>query len=322
MPMENMWKLPKRREAMNPTVPRYLMRRFLMVMWIATLWVGGHGSPTTEAAPPLFWCPEKPPDQQFSATAEPGCRPLIGSHQNRAGNETREDSTRRHINIDNLQEETTRFLGRYNAFLDCCVTDLDSLKDLKDLQDHAADLLKALQIGLFSEQIKIRGFTLGAMVRPVSTAQHNLENLRTRLEKLRDSMNRVRSLEYEEAGKEQQNNLIELESITEDFQPLELHDSHDTGVNIQDTSLPTRVGGGIGTSASSPAASPPPLDSSTSADPTRNTMQPRTGADIGNTPQTGQDIGEAPTTGFGIGTEQGPTGSSSLPTRAGPNINQ
>ena len=278
----------------------------------------GMPSRPAKAAPPIYWCPDKPADQQYSATQEPGCVPLVKKKDPKNESTPSSGNPQRTVNINNLQHEVSGFLQRYNAYIACCSTDPSTLDEVTDLETHANDLLEAIQTGMSGENMKIRGMSFHQMLGPVNRANHNLQTLRGRLEKIGDSLDRMPSLGYTEAGIEKQRIEEEQEAISNAYGPLDLQGSRNTGTGIESTTLPTQVGSGTGTTSPSlPTQTGDEIGSSKSGD-----GFARTGADIGNTPASGTDIGRTPSTGFGIGSRNGASDSSSLPTQAGPNIGQ
>lgn len=263
------------------------------------------------AAPPIYWCPDKPADQQYSASQEAGCVPLVKKKDPKKETTSTNKEPQRTVNINNLQHEVSGFLQQYNNYVACCSTDPSTLDEVTDLESHANDLLKAIQTGMSGENMKIRGMTFHQMLGPVNKANHNLQALKGRLEKIGDSMDRIPSLGYYEAGIERQRIDEEQEAIRNAYGPLDLQGSDNTGTGIQNTTLPTQVGSGSGTgttSTSLPTHTGGGIGSSNSDD-----GFARTGAGIGNASSSGTDIGHTPSTGFGIG-------SNSRNTKAGPDI--
>ncbi len=260
--------------------------------------------PDLFAAPPLFWCPQRPADQQIGATLEPGCRPLVEKKKEPT---VKKATPRPPIKIENFQAEAAAFLQRYRRFLDCCASDLASLDQLEELEEQAADLLKAAERGLFSEQMKLRGFTLRELIPPVARARDDLQALKARLDRLGTSQEKLETLDYESAGRERRRLQGEEESIQKEFKPTRPPDAARTGTGISDTTVPNRVG---------TTSSDTSLPNTTGTDVGSNTFSPSTGTDIGVTPQTGNQISDTTLpnrTGF-------ETETTTLPKRVGPNI--
>ncbi len=262
-------------------MPPQHKRRLAHYLLAGTLvWTGGSVSGTFAA---MYWCPERPPDQQLIARAEPGCEPLVEKEELGKDKKERKAKARSPVRAENLQREASLFLQRYREFLDCCATDLDSLEELENLQERASELLKTTETQLFSEQIKLRGFTLRGIVQPIAQARNQLRALKKRLQQIGESKKKLKTLGYESAGRERRKIQEQEESMTREFRLTIPPAAPATGTEIGvtppmgpeiGTSPP--AGGEIGTPAS-------------------------TGAEIGSTPSTGREIGQTPPTGFEIG---------------------
>jgi hypothetical protein len=153
------------------------------------------------AAPPLEFCPHRTPDQQLGATGQRpigdgSCTPLVEKRDRSAS----EEQQPREVSIENLQGEVSAFLNTYNQFLQCCKTDLDKLETVEKLGDEVSDLLAAVQAGLFSEHMKLRGWTLRELLPPVLKARADLKTLRTQLEYIRSAREKSGELDYEDAA--------------------------------------------------------------------------------------------------------------------------
>lgn len=255
------------------------------------------------AASALYWCPHRTPDQQYSAAPGPGCTPLAEKSDKPAKGPR---TPQKEIKAENLQTEVSNFLRDYRKFLDCCATDVDSLEDLKELEERANHLLLTAQTVLFSEQMKLRGFTLKEMIPPVAQARDNLKTLRARLEAIEKGREKVDELGYEEAGREQRRIRDEEEATKKEFRPTLPPESAKTGTEIGDTTLPNRPG---------TLSQDTTVPNVTGTGAGSTTLPSSTGVDVGTTPPTGTDIGQTPPTGFEIGTtgRTGPSvGDSSL----------
>lgn len=285
------------------------------------------------AAPPLYWCPGRTADQQYAATAEPGCEPLV-NQQERDRSKGGLDKHGKpmeplpQVQVENLQSETAAFLRQYRKFLECCADNIDYLDKLNELEDKASALLLTAQDKLFSEQMKMRGFTLQELIPPVVQARGDLRKLRTRLNSLDKAYGNVESLDYEAAGKERRRIREEEEALRKEFQPTKPPDAPRTGSEIGTimgtgpTSLPNRVGKDLGSSTL-----PANIGASAGTDQSLD-LRPRVGVETEATTlpnQTGtilKDTDLPGSTGFEAGTSKGPTGSSTLPSRAGPSVGQ
>lgn len=262
--------------ALNPLPLRALALFFLATPFVATA--------SADAAPLLEFCEHSATDHQLRASkGTAGCVPLVEKKEPSASDDrTVRDSTRQ-MKIENLQQEAIAFLQRYNQFLECCRTDLAELRSVEELGNDVNDLLTMAQSGLFSEHMKLRGWTIAELLPPVAKARADLKRLHTKLEAIGDARTRLSQLDYESAAKESRR-IQELEdSIQKDFQIRSLPAGPKTGTGIGASSA---VGTSIG-------------------------KTPRSGADIGAggsqagdigaTPRSGADIGASGPTGFDIG---------------------
>jgi hypothetical protein len=236
------------------------------------------------AAPPMEFCGDRSPDQQLQAstgraTTDGPCVPLIEKQEKRERDRKAIRESRSHLKIDNLETEVTTFLQRYNRFLDCCRTDLAELELVEDLGDEVNELLTLAQSGLFSEQIKLRGWTIAELLPPVARARADLKKLHAQLDLIAAKRDKLAQLDYEAAAKESRAIQELEESIQRDFEPRLLPAAPKTGVGIGAT---PSVGTGIG-------------------------MTPKTGTGIGGGGTTGADFGATPKTGLDIGAT-GPAG--------------
>lgn len=242
------------------------------------------------AASALYWCPQRPPDQQYSAAPGPGCTPLAEKPDKPAAGAR---APHQEIKAENLQTEISNFFREYRQFLDCCSTDIASLKDLKELEERANHLLLTAQTVLFSEQMKLRGFTLKEIIPPLAQARDNLKALGARLEAIEKAQEKVEDLGYEAAGRERRRIREEEEAIKKEFRPTLPPESARTGTEIGDTTLPNRPG---------TLSQDTTVPNVTGTDFGNTTSRSSTGTDVGTTPPTGTDIGQTPPTGFEIGT--------------------
>ena len=241
------------------------------------------------AAPPLEFCEHRTPDQQLGAAkgapsaSDPGkCIPLVEKKEPAR----RDDSARENapqLKIENLQAEVIGFLQKYNQFLECCKTDLAELRTVEELGDEVGDLLAVAQSGLFSEHMKIRGWTLRELLPPVAKARADLKTLRARLEHVGSGREKLGQLGYEESAKEAAQLREVEESIERDIRSPSLPTGPKTGTSIGASSS---VGGAIGKTPRTGA---------------RIGAEGAVGADLGVNPKAGRDIGATGPTGFEIG---------------------
>lgn len=295
--------------------------------------VGLSGAPDGAlAAPPLYFCPDKTPDQQYSARQDPGCTPLVEKREKKETDAKKKDKPRRTLKIEDIQTETTTFLRKYREFLACCRTDPDRLEELDELGEEIADVLHLAQTGLFSEQMKLRGFTLSEMIPAVARARQQLAVLKKQQEQVGKKLDQMDDLDYETAGRTKRDIQQTEKDIDKALKPVLPPPAPRTGTEIGtivgtgETSLPNRVGTKSNdttlsntagkTSGSDQSTSLRPRtgpDASVDSDSSGTTLSPRIGVTPGSTTLRNE-------TGFEIGTQEGPTGSSSLPSKAGPSV--
>lgn len=241
-------------------------------------------APELLAAPPMEFCEGRPADQQLRASQGKGsadgpCVPLVEKKDESGKNATSGRAQSRQLKIDNLEAEVASFLQRYNKFLACCKTDLAELEAVEAMGDEVNELLSLAQSGLFSEQIKVRGWTIGELIPPVAQARADLKRLHAQLDEISRTRERLASGHSDTAAKDSRK-IHELEdAIQRDFQPRPVPAGPKTGTGI---GASPSVGTGIG-------------------------MTPKTGSAIGKGGTTGSDFGVTPKTGVDIGAT-GPVG--------------
>lgn len=269
----------------------------------------------------LFYCPERPIDQQYVAEPAPGCVPLVDEEERRS---RRDDARPRSepvapVDLADLQGTVVRFVERYNEFVACCAADSNQVHQAEDLSDEADRLLEAAQRGMSSGLIQARGMTMRELIGPVTRASRDLKELAERLERLQVLEAQRFASDYETVGRLRRAIAEEKDALRRRFQPLRLPRSGRTGTGIQDTSVPARVGGQGGEDTTLPVTSG---QAPSSAGGETDSLGSRSGAGIGRAGTSGGKAGRTPATGFGIGGSSGPTGQSDLPTRAGPAIGE
>jgi len=236
------------------------------------------------AAPPMEFCAGRPADQQLRASqgkgsAEGPCVPLVEKKDGAGQAETTGRTQGRQLKVDNIEAEVASFLQRYNRFLACCKTDLAELEAVEAMGDEVNELLALAQSGLFSEQIKVRGWTIGELIPPVAQARADLKRLHAQLDEIARTRERLGYGNSDTAASDSRK-VHELEdAIQRDFQPRPAQAAPKTGTGI---GASPSVGTGIG-------------------------MTPKTGTDIGRGGTTGADFGVTPKTGLDIGAT-GPVG--------------
>ncbi|MCP9472255.1 MAG: hypothetical protein NNA30_05935 [Nitrospira sp.] len=266
-------------------LPHRLNKRFFVIFFSFALSLAaflGSGRPEAKnfdpdnplnPPAPIYWCPDKTRDQQISANLKGGCHPL---YSRRDDESFREEAKRLGydlpdrvpIKIVDLQSAATRFSDRYRHFLACCVTDDEARRELFLLIDEANHILHAVQhngifnaagfgVGSGSDGLGggagvapklgtfARQFTLSEIVGTVARAREDLISLRQRLERLGDLRQNLEEQDYETAGRTRLLLQEEEEAVRRDFRAKQPPSSAPTGMDIQDTTLPTRIGGDI-----------------------------------------------------------------------------
>ncbi len=253
---------------------------------------------TATAASPLYWCPDRKSDQQYSATkglaACHSSRRKRPRHQRKKGETSTGDKPPRDFKIENLQDDVSTFLNKYRHFLDCCKTDLSELQQVEELGDEVGELLKSTQANMSNHSMASRGIILREMIPSVLTARADLKKLRVMLERIGTSTNTRDAGDFEASGREAHAIREIEESIERDIRAPKLSTGPKTGTSIG--SAPT-AGTSIG-------------------------KTPKTGNTIGAEGVTGQDIGASSRNSHNIGSS-GPVGFGIGATgRAGPSIGE
>ena len=255
--------------------------------------VGALPASTVSAASPLYYCSDRKSDQQYSATKDTGCVPLVEEKEPQRDENPR-GKNQRDFKINNIQQDISTFLDKYRRFLECCKTDLNELRDVEGLGDEVHQLLTSAQANLSNYSLASRGIMLQELIPRVAKARADLKSLRARLETITHMSNRRETLDFEDAGLESQKIRDLEDSIARDIRAPKLPTSARTGVDI---GVAPSAGPAIGRS-------------------------PKTGTDIGREGSTGQDIGVSPRSSRNIGAS-GPTGFEIGATgRAGPDIGE
>ncbi|MBI3355273.1 MAG: hypothetical protein HY038_00595 [Nitrospirae bacterium] len=308
---------------------------------------------------PVYWCSSKTSDQQLSTKKGSGCQPLYDqqaeeSFRQNARQQGFDLPERDPIKIVELQNAASKFSDRYRTFVSCCSTDSDAPAEIVDLIDEANHILKAVQqkgifnsagfgvgsggsggpgdgtgsgglgggpgqapkLGTFARQ-----FTLSEIVGTVARAREDLFTLKQRLEKLNEAQKGLGDVDYERSGQVRLQIQEEEEAIKKEFKAKKPPSSAPTGMEIQDTTLRSRIGGDIEDTKLNPNFG---ADIGYSVSPYSNvgeSLRPRRGDDIhdSNLPhRPGTDIQDTVipnSTGFGIDKSQNPDGSSTIPRR-------
>jgi len=194
-----------------------------------------------------------------------------------------------------FERDVSQFLERYRQFLNCCAADLDSLPQVKALEDQASALLAQARTGVASELKKLRGFTIHEFVAPVERVRDDLRAIKKRLEqiqKLQDKLE-AQELDFFTFWTERRKIRDALAAIPLEFLPPKQPVGQPTGMEIGVT---PPMGPDIGTVP----PTGPDIGSPAATGPAIGTTRP-TGKEIGTTPPTGREIGTTPPTGPAIG---------------------
>jgi len=222
----------------------------------------------------IYWCPNRKADKQITATPDPGCTALYDAERDakkpdRLDQSGHDDSAQKDpLKIVEIQNEASKFTREYREFLDCCASDFDSLERIEELLEQSNHILMSVQqkgiynsagfgvgsgagglgggpgqspkLGTFARQ-----WTLSEIIGTVATARDNLTKIKTRLKDLGDQFEKLDSLDYEQRAREERRIEGEREAITRDLRAKRPPASAPTGMDIQDTTIPTRIGGDI-----------------------------------------------------------------------------
>jgi hypothetical protein len=222
---------------------------------------------------PVYWCPGKTADQQIATEKSSYCQPLFDQEAHESFREGARQQgyklpDRDPIKIVELQNAASSFADRYRRFLSCCPTDPDANIEIVDLIDQANHILKSVQEkGIFNatgfgvgsgsgglgggagQSPKLgtfaRQWTLSEIVGTVAGARENLFKLKQRLEGLNTAQQNLTGAEYEASGRVKLQIQDEEEAIRKEFQSKKPPSSAPTGMEIQDTTLRSRIGGDI-----------------------------------------------------------------------------
>ena len=222
----------------------------------------------------IYWCPNRKADKQITATPDPGCTALYdaerdGKKPDKLDLSNQDESAQKApLKIVEIQNEASKFTREYREFLECCAGDFDQLERIDELLEQSNHILMSVQqkgiynsagfgvgsgadglgggpgqspkLGTFARQ-----WTLSEIVGTVAVARDSLTKIKTRLKELGDRYEKVDGLEYEQRAKEERRIEEERETITRDIRAKRPPASAPTGMDIQDTSIPTRIGGDI-----------------------------------------------------------------------------
>lgn len=167
-------------------------------------------NPNNPLNPPgqLYWCPNRPADQQLAAAPYPDCKLLVEDEEQQ-DDEKGIKKKRPQITIQNIQNEASTFVRQYSKFLDCCATDVGSLNEVEDLEQQASHILKSIQeSGILNAAASSgigtigRQWTLKEIIGSVVQARDDLRKIKQRLELIGRSRDKLPTLGHEAAGRE------------------------------------------------------------------------------------------------------------------------
>lgn len=309
---------------------------------------------------PVYWCSNKTPDRQISAKKSSGCEALYDQQEAESFKESARQQgfdlpDRDPIKIVELQNAASKFSDRYRTFVSCCLIDNGAPAEIVDLIDEANHILKAVQqkgiynstgfgkgegasvagpgngtgngglgggpgvapkLGTFARQ-----YTISEIVGTVARARADLFRLKGRLEKLNEAQQGLSEADYESSGRAKAQIQEDEEAIKREFKAKGPPPSAPTGMEIQDTTLRSRIGGDIeDTRLNSHFGA----DIGASVSPYSNveeSLHPRRGNDAHDSQlphRPGMDIQDtsmSSSTGFEVDSAQNHEGTSTLPRR-------
>jgi hypothetical protein len=288
---------------------------------------------------PLYYCPDKLPDQQIAARPTPGCLPLVDpvteeakprieeSAQSTTRNKRPIRQERALPRLEHLEQAISTFLNDYRTFLGCCLTTPEALATVEDLEDRASSLLQVIQeAGLVNMQTNWRGITLSQLIPPVAQAKLDLRTLRAKLEALERAKGKLDELDEETAARERRRIQLEEETLGQQVRlPLVLESAR-TGLGIGDTSVPARFGEAIADTTLKPTTGIPIGSGLGPRSDQASSLHLRMGLETHDSalaPRHGPENQNSTlpySFGFEIGIQQNPSGSSTTPSRVGPAI--
>lgn len=278
----------------------------------------------------VYWCPDRTADQRYTSTPEPGCTPLVDK-EDMADTKRKGSGDKQPIAIQNIQNEASKFIRTYGQFLDCCVNDADALDTVEELQAEATDILRAIQeTGLVNmaqpDCPNCRGWTLSEIIGSVAMARDDLRKLKRRLKQLETRKEKATDLGHEAAARENRGIADEQDAISREFRSRRPPASAPTGTEIENTTLRPRVGTTIEDTTLPNAFGAEIGDVVSPGSDQRSDLNPRRGLDTQDTSlptragTATQDSTLPSSIGFDIGNKENPSGSSTTPSRVGPNI--
>ncbi len=222
----------------------------------------------------IYWCQNRTADKRITATPDAGCTALYDAERDEKKpaspnhDEHNDAAAKEPLKILDIQNEASKFTRDYREFLDCCASEWDSLDRIDELVERSNHILMSVQqkgiynsagfgVGTGSDGLGggpgqspklgtfARQWTLSEIVGTVAIARDDLKRLKTRMKGLITQYEKLDSLDYEQRGREERRIEDERETIAHDLRPKRPAASAPTGMDIQDTTIPTRIGGDI-----------------------------------------------------------------------------
>ena len=250
----------------------------------------------------IYWCPNRAADKRITTTPDAGCTALYDAERDEKkatspNQEERNDSASKEPSRSSTFKMKPRNSPRdYREFLDCCASEWDSPRSHRRtpgrVQSHfdvgsTKGIYNSAGFGVGSGAAGLGGAPANLQSSapcPAMDSQRNrrhgrhcaddLKKLRTRMKGLITRYENSTHWITSSAGEERRIE-DEREAIAHDLRPKRPAASAPTGMEIQDTTIPTRIGGDIensqlnrsSTRASAPTSETPSRPTATSTNP-------------------------------------------------------
>src|SRR5690349_5117086 len=173
---------------------RELLRYLLLIVFAGAIGAVALQEDRALAASAIYYCPDRKADQQYSAQPDPGCVPLVNKKTEKKP-DLPSGEPQRHFHPDNLPQDVSAFLARYQKFLQCCKADLGELREIEDMADELDQLLDSTQTNLSNYSLASRGIMLRDLIPRVAKARGDIKILRARIDKIGELSSRRDALE-------------------------------------------------------------------------------------------------------------------------------
>ncbi|MDR4480115.1 MAG: hypothetical protein R3B37_10295 [Nitrospira sp.] len=222
----------------------------------------------------IYWCPNRTADKRITTTPDAGCTPLYDAERDAKkpdkldAADQAEAITKKPLKIIEIQNEASKFTREYREFLECCASEFDSVERIDELLEQSNHILMSVQqkgiynsagfgVGSGAEGLGggpgqspklgtfARQWTLSEIVGTVAIARDDLTKIKTRIQGLGERFDKLDALDDEQRAREARRIEEERAAITHDIRPRRPPASAPTGMDIQDTTIPTRIGGDI-----------------------------------------------------------------------------